>query len=171
MRERKMSLQSHIRLRAIIVTAGFMIAFSGCSSKSKVRGKVTYQGKPVVWGTVTIVDKNGEHHQAEIDLQGNYEIDKVAVGPCKIAVNSPDPNPPADAGKGRGKVGEGVSKVGGIEDPREKFMAGKQKQEDPRPKPPPGAWFGIPSKYNTIEESELTGEVRGSRTELNIELK
>jgi hypothetical protein len=142
------------------------LGLTGCGDgKSKVRGKVTHNNKPVVWGTVTLVDKTGAFHQADIDLNGNYVIENVPAGTVKIAVVSPNPNQSRpDAGKGRGG---GI----GIEDPREKFMAGKEKANADRPKPPPGAWFPIPDKYNTPETSELTGEVKGKEYELNIDLK
>ena len=120
------------------------------------------------WGSVTLVDKKGEFHQGDIDLNGNYVIENVPFGTVKIAVASPNPEPPRGRG---GDPGKGGGKIEGLEDPREKFMAGKEKQTDPKPKPPPGAWFPIPPKYNSPEESGLTGEVKGSETELNIELK
>lgn len=152
----------------------FVLVLTGCGSgKAKVHGKVTLNGQAVVWGTVTIIDKNGEYHQADIDLQGNYELNDIPKGPVKIAVVSPNPDPQAQ--KARGRPGAGRPGAGGkgeqFEDPREKFMAGKAPAEDPRPKPPPGAWFPIPDKYNSPEESGLTGDVNDSDTTLNIDLK
>ncbi len=141
----------------------------GCGANtSKVRGKVTHNNKSVVWGTVTLVDKTGQFHQAEINLNGEYELDNVPIGTVKIAVVSPNPDPPARGG-GKGKGGEAGPP--GVEDPREKFFAGKEKAAPPRPKPPAGTWFAIPQKFNTPEESGLTGEVKGRETVLNIDLK
>lgn len=166
------------RFRATMILAGVALIWSIClpgcgSGKSKVSGKVTLNGAAVVWGTVTLVDKNGEYHQADIDLSGNYEIDNVPAGPVKIAVVSPNPEPDPAQGRGgrTGKANPGAGSGAGFEDPRAKFMAGKAPAEDGRPKPPPGAWFPIPPNYNSPEESGLTGEVKGSKATLNIELK
>jgi hypothetical protein len=147
------------------------LAVDGCGSgTSKVHGKVTYQGKTVVWGSVTIVDKTGQFHVAEIDLNGNYSIEKIPTGSVKISVVSPNPEPP----KGRDdpiKRGPAGGKGVTIDDPREKFMAGKEKQVEPRPKPPAGAWFAIPDKFGDPEQSGLTGDVKPGTTELNIDIK
>jgi hypothetical protein len=172
-----MSVRSGPFVRWIAIGLLLGLGPLGCSaSTSKVRGKVTHAGKTVVWGTVTLVDKTGQFHQADIDLEGNYEIENVPVGTVKIAVVSPNPNPPGRGGSGKGD-GRGDAKGGGggglpgFDDPREKFLAGKEKANAGRPKPPDGAWFAIPPKFNTPEESGLTGEVKGKETVLNIELK
>ncbi|HJZ54859.1 MAG TPA: hypothetical protein VKE74_07860, partial [Gemmataceae bacterium] len=117
-------LNVSIRWAAAALVLGLTVM--GCGgSTSKVRGKVTHNGKTVVWGSVTLVDKNGEFHQADIDLNGNYVIEKVPFGTVKIAVASPNPEPP----RGRGDQGRGGAggKIEGLEDPREQFMAGKEK--------------------------------------------
>jgi hypothetical protein len=156
------------------VAAVFVLGLTGCGdSKSKVRGKVTLNNKTVVWGTVTLVDRTGAFHQADIDLNGNYVLENVPTGTVKIAVVSPNPYPPAGRPEGgRGVVkGDKGGEVPGFEDPREKFMAGKAKAESDRPKPQPGAWFPIPPKYNAPDESGLTADVKGKEYELNIDLK
>lgn len=150
-----------------------VLGLAGCgASAGKVRGKVTHNGKTVVWGTVTIIGSDGVVHDGLIDLNGNYEVDKVPGGPVKIAVNSPNPDGP------RSRGGKDPTPVGGkgknappppSDDPREKFLAGKEKDTGP-PKPPAGAWFALPDKFGSPETSGLTGEVRGDTT-INIDLK
>jgi hypothetical protein len=162
------------RTRLPWAAAGLLLALavSGCGGgESKVRGKVTHNGKAVVWGSVTLQDQRGAVHQATIDLNGNYEIDKVPVGPVKIAVVSPKPAAGRAKGEKDAKDAKG-GKGGEIDDPREQFFKGKEKESAPeRPLPPPGAWFPIPDKYASTETSGLTGEVKPKETELNIEIK
>lgn len=158
------------RCTAIVLLLG--LGSTGCGGNtSKVHGKVTHGGKPVVWGTVTLVDKTGMFHQADIDLNGEYVLENVPIGSVKIAVVSPNPNPPGRGGppKTDGKGAKGAAPA--FEDPREKFLAGKEKANAARPKPPDGAWFPIPQKFNTPEESGLKGEVKGSDCVLDIDLK
>jgi len=147
-----------------------------------VSGKVTYDGKPVVWGSVTLVDAAGEFHQGTIGLDGTYKIDNVPVGPVKIGVVSPKP-PDETPGKGGkrapvggaatppGKGGKGGPPAGGgVEDPREKFLREQNitPNEGPPP-PPPGAWFPIPEKFRDPTTSGLTGTVTaGKPLDINL---
>lgn len=147
---------------AVVLSLGLL---AGCGGKStKVNGKVTYQGKTVVWGTVTLVDGTGMFYQGPIALDGSYEIAGVPAGPVKIAVFSPKPG---DESARAGKAGE--RKAGGVdlEDPRAKF---KKAPVDPAlPLPPPEAWFPIPTNLSDPTTSGLSGEVK-SGTPLNIDI-
>jgi len=159
-----------------------VVGIAGCSpSMTKVKGKVTFQGKPVVWGSVTLADAKGQFYQGEINLDGTYEIENVPPGPVKIGVYSPKPEDEHTAGGrtksstggARGAVGRGGGAGGGqAEDPRERFIAsqGGRQEAPPRPKPAPGQWFPIPDKNNDPMKSELVGAVKPN-VDLNIELK
>jgi len=146
---------------------------AGCNSgKSEVKGKVTYQGKPVVWGTVTLVDASGQYHQSPIDLGGNYAVSGVPEGKVKIAVSSPNPH----AGGARGKAGGGPGAKGAEakgaeasdpEDPRSKF---KKESAPEQPRPEKGKWFAIPADYGDPTTTKLTGEVKRGQP-LDIDLK
>lgn len=172
-------MNARIPPRAAAALTFFLIAAlaAGCGGKANPKGKVTYQGKPVVWGSVTLVDSTGMYHQGEIDLQGNYSIDGVPTGPVKIGVHSPKPEDPGGRG-GKGGKGAPIGGVAGkgaadIEDPREKFFAsqgGKKNVEPEKPRPPAGAWFPIPEKFSDPQTSGLTGDVK-SGTPLDIDLK
>src|SRR6476661_9877263 len=83
---------------------------AGCSGgNSNVRGKVTLNSKPGVWGTVVLVDSTGQYHQGDIDLNGDYKIDNVPAGTVKIAVVSIDPD---SGGRGRGRPVAKTAKTG-----------------------------------------------------------
>lgn len=151
--------------RACLLVAVLTFA-AGCGGKTTVKGTVTAGGKPVVWGSVQLVDASGAYHQGDIDLQGKYEIADVPTGPVKIGVTSPNPD---NARGGRGG-GRGEPKVGkaSTDDPRAKFAS----NTPPRPTPPPGAWFPLPNPEATGDplKSGLTGEVKSGQP-LDIAIK
>jgi len=152
------------RLTAGATALALLGLAAGCGGGStKVTGSVTYQGKPVVWGSVTLMDERGQYHQGPIGLDGTYSIDGVPAGRVKIGVFSPKPDdpPPAEAAK------TGPKKMGtpGPEDPRAKF---KQTPNNV-PRPSPGQWFPIPERYGDPTSSDLSGEVRsGQPLDINI---
>lgn len=171
---------SAVRRGFVLFAVGIslVLVLSGCGGgTSKVRGKVTHKGKPVVWGTVTLVGQDGIYRDGDIDLNGNYEIADVPTGPVKIAVNSPNPDTDRGRGGGRGVKGGGGKAVKGggakdaLPDPRGEFLDGKEKAADERPKPPPGAWFALPAQAGDPQTSGLTGDVKGSETVIDIEVK
>jgi hypothetical protein len=159
-------------LRTIAASLAFltMLVASGCGAKvSKVKGKVTQGSKPVVWGSVALVDNTGMYHQGAINLDGTYEIDKVPSGKVKIGVFSPSPEG-ARKERGGGGLGSRSGARGGGEpdpnDPRAKF---KSEPPPEPPKPPPGTWFPISDKYTDPNSSGLSGEVQPGK-DLNIDL-
>jgi hypothetical protein len=142
---------------------------AGCGDDTPtVRGRVTANGKPVVWGSVTLVDAHGGYHQALLDLEGNYEIDGVPAGAVKVGVVSDNP---AGRVAGRGAVSPRVAGQAAVQDPRE-ALGFRQDAGPELPKPPQGAWFPIPERYGDPHSSGLTGEVKpGRASELNIDLR
>jgi hypothetical protein len=164
-----------VSLRPWIANGTFLLALFaaiGCGGSGgvPVKGKVTFNGKPVVWGGVTLVDALGQYHQGLIELDGTYKIDDlVPVGGVKIAVVSRKPRD--ESGKGGKAAADGTA--GNSDDPREKFM--KSQGITPtaaRPNPPAGAWFAIPEKYADPMKSDLTGMVKkGVDLDIDIDLK
>lgn len=140
---------------------------AGCDDDTPtVRGRVTANGKPVVWGSVTLVDARGGYHQAVLDLDGNYAIDGVPTGAVKVGVVSDNP-----AGRGAGRGPAHARAVGDGQGPREALGFRQDAGSEP-PKPPPGSWFPIPDRFGDPHSSGLTGEVRpGRESELNIDLR
>jgi hypothetical protein len=159
-----------------LVGVGVAFVLSGCGpNTTTVTGKVSHNGKPVVWGSVILVDSKGEFHQGTIDTSGNYRIENMPTGQVKIGVTSPKPPDEKDSkggGNTGGKGGKGGTPPRGganMDDPRAQFQANNPPAELPPP-PPPGSWFAIPDKYKDPLTSGLTGEVASGKP-LDIDLK
>lgn len=123
-----------------------MVFLAGCQGTGSVAGKVTYQGKPLVYGTVLVIGSDNASAQAEIQTDGHYSASGLAVGEVKIAVNSSNP--------------KGVAIYAGFKDPKKK----------PPPFEVPG-WFAIPQKYEDVATSGLTHTIRRGSNAFDIELK
>src|SRR5687768_10502605 len=72
---------------------GCMLAGGGCGGGSgDLTGKVTYQGKPVRMGSVSVVGGDGVIRAGTIQDDGSYTVKDISTGTVKIAVTSPDPD-------------------------------------------------------------------------------
>jgi hypothetical protein len=117
----------------------------GCLSRGNVSGKVTFKGKPVVFGTVLIHGRDGLR-QGNIERDGSYTVRGVKVGDARISVNSPNPK--------------------GIQ-----LYPNKNPKFKQEPYPDVPGWFAIPKKYEDVASSGLTTTVRGGSNTFDIELQ
>jgi hypothetical protein len=140
------------RLAALAV--GVLLAASGCTSKTTVTGKVTYKGKPVIWGTVSVIASDNIQYAAQITPEGTFSIPNVPSGPAKFAVSSPNPDGTARGGPAALNGGAGDRGSGGDSGP---------------PSPPAGAWFPLPEKYSDPLKSGLDRKVGSEPVALNLE--
>ena len=131
--------------RWMVAISALALCTFGCQNRGNISGKVTYKDKPVTYGTVLVVGKDGASVQAPIK-DGAYYAPGVAVGEAQVAVNSPDPK----------HVGENTG--------------WKPHQKKPEPLNIPG-WFAIPQKYETITTSDLKYQVKGGDNKWDIDLK
>lgn len=139
---------------AAAVAAVTLALTTGCGgSKSDVSGKVTYGGKTVTSGTVTLIASDKKPYYGTIGPDGTYTVSGVPTGTVKILVSSPNP----DAANRKNKIKGGDGDLAA-----------------PAPGSAPAAavgWFPIPDKYGDQAATDLTGEVTGSTTVLNIDMK
>jgi hypothetical protein len=141
-------------LRVVLLGALCLVLAGGCGSRGgTVRGKVTRKGKPVVWGTVTLIGSDGVQYAGQLTPEGTYSIPGVPGGPVKIAVSSPNPD-----GSSRG--GPAAANAGTGDGPAPEALANR---------PPAGAWIRLPEKYSDPQKSGLTGTVN-SDTVIDIDL-
>ena len=129
-----------------ILGIGLMALVSiGCQGRGDVSGRVTFQGKPLVFGTVLFAASDGNSFQANIDKDGRYTVRGLRVGDARVAVNSPNP--------------KGITLV--YKDPKKK----------PAPYPDAPGWFAIPNRYETVATSGLTYTIKGGENTIDIELQ
>jgi hypothetical protein len=80
------------RIAVLSLLALALSAMSGCGpGYGDVSGTVSYNGKRLRFGTVTIVGSDGIPRYGNFDADGNYSIEHIAAGECKVAVASPNP--------------------------------------------------------------------------------
>jgi len=130
-----------------VVAAALLALAAGCGGPGDVSGTVTYQGKPLVWGTVQFEGSDGILKQSNITSDGTYSIRGVASGEAKVAVSSINPN---------------------SSDFQPRVVEGKA---PPPPRPEVKGWFPIPDKYDTPFKSGLTYAIKRGQNTIDIELK
>jgi len=150
-----------IRRAALIAPALALVVVLGCGGGTgNVSGKVTYQNKPVVSGSVIFYGSNKEAYVGAIDEQGNYRVTGVPSGVATIAVNSPDP---LNAGGQIGLGGKTPKPTGGpnaaVDAPKDK--AGTR----------PAGWRALPPQYGDAATSKLTYDVIGGDSTHDIKLE
>lgn len=121
-----------------------LAAAAGCGpGRGELSGKVTYQGKDVRGGSVSVVGGDGIPRSAFIVEDGRYRVPDLPAGPVRVAVTSPDPGRAARPGK-----------VGG-----------------PAPRADRAGWFPLPEKYADFATSGLTATLRPGANVLDLELE
>jgi hypothetical protein len=96
----------------LISTCALLTIANGCSqgpARGEVKGKVTFQGKPVKEGTVTFLNpKEGGAAEAQINQDGTYAVQGgvdlgsylvVITPPVEIVDTDPGKSPPAPVEK------------------------------------------------------------------------
>ena len=159
-------------------------------------GRVTSQGKPVVFGTVTVITSDQRAHSVPIQPDGTYALKGVPRGPVKVAVSSPNPQPVVDrqaveteavgsdtqsqsarpksasGGPMPGQPAAGPGQVKAVEG----VSIAATNDRGPAPPDPGGSraahrgWFRIPGRYANPATSGIGTDVGRGRTTLNLSL-
>src|SRR5215471_2508444 len=79
--------------RVSFLLLGLCVLTGGCGGKatSDVTGTVTYKGKALEFGSVSVFASDEKGYTGEIQSNGTYTIKKVPVGPARVAVECTDP--------------------------------------------------------------------------------
>lgn len=141
--------------RRLFAFAGMLtFMMGGCGSYGSASGTVTYKGKKVTSGGVTLIASDNLPYSSLITSEGTFKIDKVPVGAVKIGVNSPNPS----------------------SDFRQKPRSATAASEAPKSSTsgtstvPAKSWFPLPDKYSDPLNSGLTDTIKGDTT-ITIDLK
>jgi hypothetical protein len=140
----------------MVLLAASLCAIAGCgASKADVTGTVTYRGRPLVWGTVIVIGSDHIPYYGAIQADGTFNVKNVPLGPAQVGVGSSDPYYEPKFDKPEDKA---------------RYDALRARVQLP-PKPPKGAWFPIPSKYNDALKSGLASEVKAPITTIDLNLQ
>jgi hypothetical protein len=131
-----------------------LLTFAGCGGTGDLSGKVSYNGKPLVVGSVLLIGVDNKPRTTWIE-DGTYHFAGVPVGEAKIAVFSPDPAE--------------------VEARRRRSSARRSppRQQD-APRPPAvdnSSWFPIPAEYSDIDHPELRATINRGPNTYDLEMK
>ena len=124
----------------------------GCGRTASVSGKVTYQGRPVTYGSVIFLSAGKVARSGVIKPDGSYGVEGVAPGAVKIAVISHDP------AKGRSTLRGGKPTR-----PNER-RAGSQSAVV-------SGWFPLPTRFEDPNTSGLDYTLGSGRVSHDLDLK
>jgi hypothetical protein len=137
-----------------------LFCLAGCTRHGEVTGKVTYQDRPLNYGSVSFVGEDNLPVSAKINPDGTYTANGVPYGKVRVAVVSPDPSRLLHVGKIREPVDAPEN---------------RKRKDLPEPTLPPGVdpekWFEIPAKYSDCDKSELVLTVSNPTTKFDIPLQ
>jgi hypothetical protein len=92
------TLSRRIRYFSAALVLAFGLAIAGCGGgTATVSGQVTFNGKKVPFGTVTIVSKKDTTQKGGAIKKGSYSVEGVPHGEATVTVNI---LPPAAGGSG-----------------------------------------------------------------------
>jgi len=140
------------------------VVSSGCAGGvGDISGKITYKGKPVVYGTVGFVGADGLPRSSRINPDGTYTVKDVAAGEAKITIDSPQPVSKEGSGGGGGRQkGRDAAKEKDAPKDAPKVDRGGGREEAPEYVDPQIAknWVQIPPSYGDVAKTKLRFTVR-----------
>jgi hypothetical protein len=182
-------------LAVILLCALLFVEFPGGTT---LTGTVTSQGKPVVFGTVTVLTADNRTFFVPIRADGTYTLKGLPTGVAKVAVSSPNPRPvtePQDVAMDAVRSDRQGQPSGSQRSPPRGGQTSGQPATSPRqgeaiegvsiaatsdrgpavPRqtrlhPQKEGWFRIPGRYASPATSGLGTEVVRGRTTLNLSL-
>jgi hypothetical protein len=142
---------------ALVLFAAALAAVAGCAAKrdGTLTGRVSYQGKPVLHGTILVQCADGTRLATNIKSDGSYSIEGLMVGLVKIGVNSPEP---PDAAAHAAAMAQAARAAGPAGAPANLPPVDKSK------------WFKIPDELGDPESSGKSATVTSGTNQFDIQL-
>jgi hypothetical protein len=193
-------LAMHLREIAVgLVLAVILLCtlpFVEMPSGTTLTGRVMSQGKPVVFGTVTVLTSDHRTYSVPINADGTYVLKGLPSGAVQVAVTSPNPRSvaqrqtveteavaggrekqspgpkPASGGHMSGLPAAGTGQGNRIEGVSI-AATGERGPAEPTPARrhvSHEGWFRIPGRYANPATSGIGTEVRRGRTTLDLSL-
>jgi hypothetical protein len=128
---------------------------AGCgNAKGDLSGTISYNGKPVVLGSVFLIGTDDKPRTAWIESDGSFRFADVPVGEVKLAVYSPDP------------VKQDKRRKSDSKRPR------RQRPVEPElPAVDRTKWFAIPAEYSDVDHSGLRVTITSGPNTYPINMK
>jgi len=148
----RQAITTTMRRSGAVLLPILLAVAGGCSKTATVTGKVTYQGRPVTYGSVIFLNADNTARSGVIAADGSYRVENVLPGTVKIAVISHDP------AKGRSVV-------------RGRKSTPTAKTTGASPSVPAGGWFPLPPRFESPTSSGLGCDVSAGPSGHDIEMK
>lgn len=128
------------KLNPLVLT----LLLAGCQGKADLAGTVSYQGKPVVIGSVHALGSDGIIKAAVIK-NGAYALQGLPAGAVQFTVTSPNPD---------------------------SQRVVPRNPDQPAPQAPESAqWFALPEKYASFATADLIVNVQSGPNKIDLQLK
>lgn len=155
--------------------------------RAPMQGRVQVAGRPVTFGTVTVLMADGTTLTTSIRPDGTYLLPHVPPGPIQVAVSSPEPrtvfqkavapysSPPGPAPKAAGSPGGGAPKNAKPQETKgDVTIAARVEQAPPSTQPPArpehAQWFRIPGRYADPMRSGLRATIDPDGATVDLDL-
>jgi len=152
------------------------ISANSCSSRGKVSGTVTFDGKPLPAGRITFIGPNDKASDPGNINDGKYEVVNAPIGECKIRVETMYLAQMMGMMPGMGMPG--ANPASGMTNPSMQRMDPEKKGQMEKANPDlakmremsAGAFVEIPDEYENPEKTPLTFTVKSGSNSKDIEL-
>jgi hypothetical protein len=135
---------------------------TGCAKRGAVTGTVTYNDKPLSFGSVTVMGDDGLTQVTPIGKDGSYRFESVVVGPAKFVVVCIDPEITRKA-LGRDAAGGADGKDGKGGAGRTRARPSEEASETNRSL--------IPFRYSDFSKTDLQFTVESGTNKFDLKLK
>jgi hypothetical protein len=138
---------------ALVLVAALAASGCGSSKTASVSGKVTYRGRAVTSGTVTVISQDGTVvGSGAIQADGSFTIARAPTGAIRVAVDNPVPP---------GLTRSGMAVPAGMSPDDPEIKAAREQAR---------TFVPIPARYADPKQSGLTAALKGGKNDLPLDL-
>jgi hypothetical protein len=139
---------------ALLLVAALAAIGCGSSRTASLSGKVTYRGKAVTSGLVTVISRDGTAvGSGPIQPDGSFTIARAPTGAVKVAVDNPVPP---------GLTRDGMVVPPGMSANDPEIKAAREQAR---------TFVPIPPRYADPNQSGLIATIKGGKNELPLDLQ
>jgi hypothetical protein len=165
-----MGTRRHVIASAVLGGVSVLLLAAGCSSTpateyARVTGHVSYHGKTILQGKITVLTDGGAFDTAPIE-DGQYVLSRAPVGTVHVVlIGSTERRDPKQ------QEAEKWAQIRASAERMKKWEAEGKKLDDLPPEPVPEDPKGIPSKYSGDRSTPLTREVKPGSQVIDVDIE